>query len=69
MKILFVTQFFYPDIQATSQLFLELCEDLSKEFNIKVICGLPLIRLEVEGQKIPTKKREIYNGVDITRIL
>ena len=68
MKILFVTQFFYPDIQATSQLFLELCEDLSKEFNIKVICGLPLIRLEVEGQKIPTKKREIYNGVDITRI-
>ncbi|UCG34864.1 MAG: glycosyltransferase family 4 protein [Candidatus Omnitrophota bacterium] len=67
-NILFVTQFFYPDLQATSQLFLELCEDLAKEFKIRVICGKPLIRLEGEGQKVAVKRREICNGVDITRI-
>jgi hypothetical protein len=44
MRILFLTQFFYPDLQATSKIFTELCEDLAKDFKLKIICGQPLFK-------------------------
>ncbi|MDD5071038.1 MAG: glycosyltransferase family 4 protein [Candidatus Omnitrophica bacterium] len=46
MDIVLLTHFFSPDIQATSQLFSELAEDLAKKYNLTVICGRPLICLK-----------------------
>ena len=66
MKILFITQFFYPDIQATSKIFTELCEDLAKDYKVKVICGEPLV--EPQRRKSKTSQKEIYNGMEIKRV-
>ena len=66
MKITFITQFFAPDIQATSKVFLELCEDLAKENDVKVICGQPLVE---PGRKMSkTLRKESYNGMEIIRV-
>lgn len=46
MKIVLLTQFFYPDIQATSRIFYELCEDLAKYHSVKVITGPPFVRAD-----------------------
>jgi glycosyltransferase involved in cell wall biosynthesis len=65
-KILFLTQFFYPDIQATSQLFYELSEDLAKDYDVNIVCGLPLMEVpELEGGSPEMKAPE---GVRIDRV-
>lgn len=67
MNILFLTQFFYPDIQATSQLFLELCEDLAKDYKVEVICTPPLLIADTENKnKNPTE--EYYKEIYIKRV-
>lgn len=66
MKILFITQFFYPDIQATSKIFTELCEDLAKDYSVRVICGEPLV--EPERRKSKSPQEETYNGIEIKRV-
>ena len=44
MHIVFFNRSFYPDITATSQLLIELCEDLVKNYNcqVQVVAGMPL---------------------------
>ena len=66
MKILFITQFFHPDIQATSKIFTELCEDLAKDYKAKIICGEPLV--EPRRIKSKTSQEEKYNGMKIKRV-
>ena len=66
MKILFITQFFHPDIQATSKIFTELCEDLAKDYKVKVICGEPLV--EPQRRKSKTSQKETHNGIEIKRV-
>ena len=40
MKILFVNQFYWPDVAATAQLMVDLCEDLARQgHDITVLCS------------------------------
>lgn len=41
MKILVINQYFYPDIAATSQIITDLSIELSKNFDLTVLCGKP----------------------------
>ncbi|MBD3296582.1 MAG: glycosyltransferase [Candidatus Omnitrophica bacterium] len=66
MKILFITQFFYPDIQATSKIFRELCEDLAKTFCVNVVCGQPLV--EARRNRSRTAREEDHEGFHISRV-
>ena len=65
-KILVINQHFYPEVAATGQLLLDLCEDLvSAGYRVKVITGNPNGDLN-KNNKIP--KRENYNGIEILRL-
>lgn len=41
MKILVINQYFYPDIAATSQIITDLSVELTKIFDLTVLCGKP----------------------------
>ena len=41
MQILVLNQYFHPDFASTGQLLTELCEDLSGEHEVTVVCGRP----------------------------
>lgn len=41
LSLLVINQYFYPDISATSQIITELCVELSKHYEVKVLCGKP----------------------------
>lgn len=43
-RLLFLNRSFHPDVEATGQLLTELCEELSGDFEIHIICGNPLYR-------------------------
>lgn len=63
-KVIFLTQYFYPDITATGQLLTELAIDLVKfGFDITVYTGQPIYATK---EKMP--KKEVYHGVKIIRV-
>lgn len=65
-KILIIEQHFYPEVAATGQLLLDLCEDLVKAgYQVKVITGNPT---ELFQKKINIPGREIYQGIEIVRL-
>jgi len=64
MKILFLTQYFYPDVASTGQLLSELAKGLSeKNVLVEVITAAPSY-----SYKIPSLKKENYFKVKIKRI-
>ena len=65
-KILVINQHFYPEVAATGQLLLDLCEDLVKDgYRVKVITGNANANFNKKS-KIPI--RENYKGIEITRL-
>jgi glycosyltransferase involved in cell wall biosynthesis len=65
-KILVIEQHFYPEVAATGQLLLDLCEDLVKAgYQVKVITGNPT---ELHQKEIKIPKRENYKGIEIVRL-
>ena len=65
-KILVIEQHFYPEVAATGQLLLDLCEDLvTAGYQVKVITGNPT---ELYQKKIKIPKRENYQGIEIIRL-
>jgi len=65
-KILVIEQHFYPEVAATGQLLLDLCEDLVKAgYQVKVITGNPT---EIYQKQINIKRRENYKGIEIVRL-
>lgn len=63
-EIIFLTQYFYPDITATGQLLTELASDLTKlGLYISVYTSQPNYAIK---KKMP--KYEIYEGVNIIRV-
>ena len=65
-KILVIEQHFYPEVAATGQLLLDLCEDLVKAgYQVKVITGNPT---EIYQKKIDIPRRENYQGIEIVRL-
>jgi len=65
-KILVIEQHFYPEVAATGQLLLDLCEDLVKAgYQVKVITGNPT---ELYQKKTNIPRRENYQGIEIVRL-
>lgn len=65
-KILVINQHFYPEVAATGQLLLDLCEDLVKAgYRVKVITGNPNGDL---NEKNKILKNENYKGIEILRL-
>ncbi len=65
-KILVINQHFYPEVAATGQLLLDLCEDLVKAgYVVKVLTGNPNSDLN-KNNKVP--RRENYKGIEIIRL-
>lgn len=65
-KILVIEQHFYPEVAATGQLLLDLCEDLVKAgYHVKVVTGNPT---EIYQKHTDIKKREYYKGIEIIRL-
>ena len=65
-KILVINQHFYPEVAATGQLLLDLCEDLVKDgYRVKVITGNANANFNKKS-KIPI--RENYKGIEILRL-
>ena len=65
-KILVINQHFYPEVAATGQLLLDLCEDLVKDgYRVKVITGNPNSSFNKKS-KIPI--RENYQEIEILRL-
>ena len=63
-----IQQHFYPEVAATGQLLLDLCEDLVKVgYKVKVITGNPTeIPQEIQRENI--LRKENYKGIDIVRL-
>ena len=65
-KILVINQHFYPEVAATGQLLLDLCEDLVRVgYRVKVITGNPNGDF---NRKNKILKRENYKGIEILRL-
>jgi len=67
-KILVIQQHFYPEVAATGQLLLDLCEDLVKAgYKVKVITGNPT-EIPQEIQRRNILRKENYKGIEIFRL-
>jgi len=67
-KILVIEQHFYPEVAATGQLLLDLCEDLVKAgYQVKVITGNPT-EIPQEIQRESILRKENYQGIEIVRL-
>ena len=65
-SILVIEQHFYPEVAATGQLLLDLCEDLVKAgYQVKVVTGNPT---EIYPKQMNVKRRENYKGIEIVRL-
>ena len=68
-KLLLYADYFYPDVAATSLLYTELCEDLSEDFDITVICTVPYCMGTIEDKyKTQALYHEQYKGIDVIRV-
>lgn len=65
-RILIIEQHFYPEVAATGQLLLDLCEDLVKVgYQVKVIVGNPT---EIYQKEIKVVRKENFKGIEIVRL-
>jgi colanic acid biosynthesis glycosyl transferase WcaI len=63
--VVWVTLDFYPDDQASSQLFTDLLVRLGEDTRITVVCGYPVAA--TKGRPGPVPRRESYKGISIVR--
>ncbi|EEL79458.1 Glycosyl transferase group 1 [Bacillus cereus AH1271] len=66
-KVVFVINYFYPDMASTGQLMTELCLDLQKEFDITVIAAQP----NYAGERISSNKifeEDYLENIKVIRI-
>lgn len=75
MRLLFLNQFYAPDIAATAQLLSDVCEDLAAAgHSVSVVCGTGRYRLPHRGSELSgdakqtLPRRELRAGVDVRRI-
>ncbi|HEX6509533.1 MAG TPA: glycosyltransferase family 4 protein [Chloroflexota bacterium] len=64
-EVVWVTLDFYPDDQASSQLFTDLLVRLAEHTKITVFCGYPVEA--TKGRPGPVPRRETYRGISIVR--
>lgn len=66
MKILFVNQYYWPDLAATAQQMSDLCELLAEQgHDVHVVCSRGQYD---DGSGQPTPRRQTHNGVHIHRV-
>ena len=67
-NILIIQQHFYPEVAATGQLLLDLCEDLVKTgYKVRIITGNPT-EIPQEIQRGNILRKENYKGIEIVRL-
>lgn len=66
-KMLVYANYFYPEVASTSQLLTELCQSLSKDFSITVICAVPCYTGKIDD-KYKSQKYYYENLEDINII-
>lgn len=68
-KLLMYANYFWPEVASTGQILTELCEGLSEDFDITVICSVPCYTGVIED-KYKTQKLyyEEYKGIKIIRV-
>jgi colanic acid biosynthesis glycosyl transferase WcaI len=64
-KIIFVINYFYPDLASTGQLMTELCQDLQHDFDITVIAAQP----GYAGEKVKTTEKFEFGQMENMRII
>lgn len=64
-KVVFVINYFYPDLASTGQLMTDLCVELQKDFNITVIAAQP----GYAGEEVNTKKIFEEDNLDKIKII
>lgn len=66
-KIVFVINYFYPDLASTGQLMTELCENLQEDFDVTVIAAQPGYAGE-EKKKVEMFEEDFYKKIKVIRI-
>lgn len=65
-RALFINRSYWPDTEATGQLLTDLCEDLSPEFDLTVVAGLPN-HLQ-PGTAMPVAGQDRHGDVTVRRV-
>lgn len=65
-RLLFLNRSYWPDTEATGQLLTELCEDLTKQFQVTVLCGQP--NQNPKRESFLESGQQVHNGVRIERV-
>lgn len=68
-KALFIINYFYPEVASIAQLYTELCENMTDEFDVTVICAVPCYSGKID-EKYKEKRFyfEEYKGIKIIRV-
>ncbi|MFH1314615.1 MAG: glycosyltransferase family 4 protein [Candidatus Eisenbacteria bacterium] len=68
MRILFINQYFHPDLASTGQLLTELCTSLAKRFDVTVVAGFPSYTAGANRTHLKSPVRmESHDGVKVIR--
>lgn len=68
-KLLFIINYFYPDVASTGQLMTELCEELQNDFDITVIAAFPNYTGKIPQNYIGKFiVKESYKNVKVLRV-
>ena len=65
-SLLFINQYYYPDLASTGQLLTQLCESLSEDYEVTVLTGFPSYSRRHVKAKLFAIER--HNGVKIVRV-
>lgn len=65
-QVLFLNRSYWPDAEATGQLLTELCEDLSRQFNVSVVVGQP--NKNPSGVRFRRVGTQVKHDVKICRV-
>lgn len=68
-KVLFITNYFYPEVASIAQLYTELCENMMDQFQMTVVCAVPCYSGKIDASY--QKKRffyEKYQNIKIIRV-
>lgn len=68
-KVLFVINYFYPEVASTAQLYTDLCESMTDDFDVTVICAVPCYSGKID-EKYKEKRLHFdeYKGIKIIRV-
>ena len=68
-KFLLYANYYYPEVASIAQLYTELAENLTKEFDVTVICAIPCYTGNIDKKYLERKYHyDEVNGVKIIRV-